>query len=250
MQHEIPHCLTQIAEVLHFFLLHFQLEWFFGPLRLRFRRVCPLALLLSPSSGTVGCVLGPMADNHTWVSANMHHQRNEVIHAFWKEARQPAAWGAGASPHPEFITCLAPSTVTTAGPGGKAPTTAAAPGIGSRPGSRGLGSSSDEDDCYHASASSSGVSPRRGYRQVSSLLCRWTFVCLRPHLSACHPGSSHLWLRTSVAPSPAFAPSIALCGCAWTTPSSGYTTTTKTGSTAGTSGCQVVQGKVSTTHPC
>ena len=122
-----------------------------------------------------------LADKLVWVSAFMPQpfRRIQVIHVFWKEEHQPGAWGPAPPHFPGFVPCLAASTVTTVGPDGTTPTASAA---AAEPGSPWLeGSSSHEDDIYHASAPAT-------------------------HLSACLLGSSRLQLRTSAALSPASAP--------------------------------------------
>ena len=84
MQHlfEIPHCLTQIAEVLHCGFTRMQLGSFFS------------------------------SSSCFWESAFMPHpfRRNEVIHTFWKGERQPGVWGL-ASSHPRDGSCFAASRV-------------------------------------------------------------------------------------------------------------------------------------------
>ena len=64
-----------------------------------------------------------------------------------------------------------------------------------------------------------------------------TFVCLRPHLSDCHLGSSRLQPRTRAAHAFVFARWNARFGSALTTPARACAVTTKTGSTAGTARC-------------
>ena len=124
-----------------------------------------------------------------------------------------------------------------------APTaSAAAAETGSRRGSRGWRSSSDEDDCCHASASSSErvPTPSRAARHR-----RLQTAELRRHRhSGSHFGSSRLQHRTLAAPSPASAPSNALCGCAGATPSRAFARTTKAGSTVGTAGRAVRMASV------
>ena len=149
-------------------------------------------------------------------------QHIEVTHSFWKEEHQPGSWGSQrSSPLPGFVLCLAASTVTIVGPGPPLQLRLAV-----------------IDDHLPTKTIAAMLLPpavrgsqRLGYLQVCSLLCPWTFVCLGPHLSACLLISSRVQLRTSAALSPASAPSIAVCGCAKTTPSRVCARTTKTAST-------------------
>ena len=87
-----------------------------------------------------------------------------------------------------------------------------------------------------------GASPPPGFLpatvdldQLTTTAASRTFVCLRPHLSDCHLGSSRLQPRTPAAHSVVFVRLNARFGSALTTPSRACTVTT--GSTAGTAGC-------------
>ena len=93
-----------------------------------------------------------LADKLVWVSAFMPQplRRIQVIHVFWKEEHQPGAWVAGASPLPGLFRVLRPLRLRLSVQMVQRP-----PLQLRRLVLRGWESSSDENDCYHASASSS-----------------------------------------------------------------------------------------------
>ena len=80
--------------------------------------------------------------------------------------------------------------------------------------------------------------PHRGSRAAPHRRRLRSAEFRRRRQSACHQGSSRLQPRTSAVPSPGPAPSIALCGCAWTTLSRAFARTTKVGLTAGVLSCR------------
>ena len=104
-----------------------------------------------------------MSDAYVWVSASYLHPflPNDVVQAYWKEERQPRAWGAGVSPPPGFVLDVAPgdakadSVVPAAATGSVVPAVdTASCDCGNKCVGLDWDSSSGDDGAYHVSTCS------------------------------------------------------------------------------------------------